>query len=254
MEERLQKLLSKWGIASRRHAEDLIKSGRVQINGAVAELGQKADPDRDLITFDGRELSHQTRPDLHYLLLNKPLRVVSTCQDPQGRKTVLAFLPQPLRQGAGIHPVGRLDYNSTGALLLTNDGSLTNQLTHPNHRMPKIYRVAVRGRPTSDTIEQWRRGVMLSGRRTMPAKISVIREAPQQTELEIVLREGRNRQIRRVAEALGHPVKSLHRIAIGPIHLQGLPPGQVRALSKAELGKLRQGTKETLAAYNVTES
>jgi pseudouridine synthase len=247
MEERLQKLLSRWGVASRRHAEELIKAGRVRVNGDVAELGRKADPDRDRIVLDGRELSAQNRPQMHYLLLNKPLAVVSTCQDPQGRNTVLAFVPKAIRQGAGIHPVGRLDYNSTGALLLTNDGGLTHQLTHPRHQMPKIYRVVVAGKPSSDAIAQWRQGVMLGDRRTFPAEVTVISESdPDSTELEIVLKEGRNRQIRRVADSLGHPVKRLHRVAIGPIHLADLAPGAIRPLTAAELDKLRQGINATM--------
>ena len=255
MEERLQKLLSRWGVASRRHSEELIKAGRVLVNGEVAELGRRADPDRDCITLDGRELSTQNRPKMHYLLLNKPLAVVSTCQDPQGRQTVLAFVPKEIRSGAGIHPVGRLDHYSTGALLLTNDGSLTHKLTHPRHQISKIYRVIVAGKPTAETISHWREGVMLSGRRTYPAEVNVTSDqAVDSTELEIVLREGRNRQIRRVAEALGHPVKRLHRVAIGPIHLANLAPGQIRALTPSELNQLRQGLKETLIGGNVTES
>lgn len=255
MEERLQKLLSRWGVASRRHSEELIKAGRIAVNGKVAELGKKADPERDRITLDGRELSVQNRPQMHYLLLNKPMAVVSTCQDPQGRKTVLAFVPKAIRQGAGIHPVGRLDYNSTGALLLTNDGSLTHQLTHPRHQMAKIYRVLVAGKPSPEAIVQWREGIMLSGRRTAPAGVTVVTDTdPDVTELEIVLKEGRNRQIRRVADSLGHPVKRLHRTAIGPIHLDSLAPGQIRALTEPELNELRQGLKETLITDNVTES
>lgn len=254
MEERLQKLLSKWGGASRRHAEALIQAGRVLVNDQVAELGQKADPDSDRIVLDGRELSGQKRPELHYFLLNKPSRVVSTCQDPQGRKTVLAFLPKDLQDGAGIHPVGRLDYNSTGALILTNDGNLTHQLTHPSHQLPKTYRVIVKGNPQPAVIDRWRQGIVLAGRRTLPAEVKILAQSATCTELEIVLREGRNRQIRRVAETLGHPVKSLHRIAIGPIHVAELGPGQLRQLTEAELGKLCYRTEEILTAHDVTES
>lgn len=244
MTERLQKLLSQWGIASRRHAESLIKSGRVHVNGQVAELGQKADPDSDRITLDGRQLSAQNRPQQHYLLLHKPVQVVSTCHDPQGRKTVLEYLPERLKTGTGIHPVGRLDYNSTGALLLTNDGALTQHLTHPRYHLPKTYRVVVRGRPSAKALQQWRQGVMLDGRQTLAAEVKVVSDGGgQDTELEIVLQEGRNRQIRRVADLLGYPVKALHRTAIGPIELKGLPTGHVRTLSATELGILNQGTE-----------
>lgn len=241
MTERLQKVLSQWGVASRRHAEGLIQAGRVSVNGEVAHLGQKADPLRDRIELDGRLLAAQNRPEHYYFLLNKPKRVVSSCSDPRDRKTVLTFLPEPLRQGAGIHPVGRLDFNSTGALLLTNDGDLTCRLTHPRHHIPKTYQVTVAGHPGSTVIHQWRQGVMLMGRRTLPAEVTVTAPvSSNQTELKIVLREGRNRQIRRVAEQLGHPVKRLHRIAIGPLQLGDLAMGQVRSLTVAEIAELQR--------------
>jgi len=254
MEERLQKVLSKWGIASRRHAESLIEAGRVKVNGEVATLGQKVDPDRDTIQLNGRELAQRDRPQSYYGLLNKPLRTLSTCQDPQGRHTVLDLLPRELQQDSGIHPVGRLDYNSTGALLLTNDGELTYHLTHPRHHIPKTYRVTVKGQPSPDIISRWQRGVRLSGRLTAPAKVTVLSsESPGQTELEIRLWEGRNRQIRRTADLLGHPVKRLHRLAIGPIHLGNLRNGQVRPLTSEELKQLRQSVLNTADVRDVTE-
>jgi pseudouridine synthase len=239
MAERLQKVLAQWGIASRRQAETLITAGRVRVNGQVAQLGQKADPVLDQIELDGRSLSPQNRPDHHYLLLNKPKRVVCSCDDPQGRPTVLALLPPALRQGKGLHPVGRLDFNSTGALLITNDGELTYQLTHPRHHIPKTYRVVVAGNPSPGTLRQWQQGVMLDGQRTLPATVHIV-STPRsdRTELEIILHEGRNRQIRRVAELLGHPVKQLHRIAIGPLKLGKLSLGAVRNLTDAEIEQL----------------
>lgn len=249
MEERLQKLLSRWGVASRRHAETLIQAGRVKVNGTVAQLGQRANPNIDCIELDDRELLLRDQPEPHYFLLHKPLGVLSTCQDPRGRKTVLAFLPKQVRSQTGIHPVGRLDYNSTGALLLTNDGDLTYQLTHPRHHIPKVYRVVVAGKPSAEALQHWRQGVYLAGRRTLPATVTVVADKDtKSTELEIVLREGRNRQIRRVAESLGYPVKRLHRIAIGPIHLNGLTVGQVRRLSKIELTHLRQAINEKIVS------
>ncbi|NEQ47608.1 MAG: rRNA pseudouridine synthase [Leptolyngbya sp. SIOISBB] len=254
MEERLQKILSTWGVASRRHAESLIQAGRVTVNGEVAELGQKADPERDRIQLDGRELTQRDRPTAYYGLLHKPLRTLSTCQDPQGRKTVLDLLPRKLQQASGIHPVGRLDYNSTGAIILTNDGDLTYQLTHPRHHIAKIYRVIVRGQPSPDIIKRWQQGVRLAGRLTAPAQVQILSsKLPGQTELEVVLWEGRNRQIRQTADLLGHPVKQLHRLAVGPVQLGNLKVGQLRPLSSKELKQLRQAAMKSADVRNVTE-
>lgn len=244
MDERLQKVLSGWGIASRRQAEQMIGQGRVWVNREVAHLGQKVDPARDRICVDGVLVSPAARPDSLYLLMNKPAGVVSTCDDPWGRRTVLDLLSEDLRQGQGLHPVGRLDAESTGALLLTNDGNLTFYLTHPRHHIPKTYQVWVEGYPNHETLRQWRQGVLLAGRRTLPAKVAILQRHPdRKTLLEIILQEGRNRQIRRVAEQLGHPVLQLHRTAIGPIGLRSpempnLLPGCYRSLTDAEVGFL----------------
>lgn len=246
MTERLQKILSQWGIASRRQAEQMILAGRVRVNGEVVQLGQQANPDHDRIEVDGNLIQPSDRPALVYFLLHKPLGVVSTCDDPQGRPTVLNLLPNQLQHHSGIHPVGRLDVNSTGALLLTNDGTLTFQLTHPRHAISKTYHVWVEGHLAAATLQQWRQGVMLDGRHTHPAEVRVLaldrnnqdQSAPQ-TLLEIVLWEGRNRQIRRVAAQLGHPVVQLHRVAIGAIQLGDLPYGQVRPLRHEEVQFLR---------------
>ncbi|MBE9238293.1 rRNA pseudouridine synthase [Anabaena aphanizomenioides LEGE 00250] len=220
MEARVQKIISQWGIASRREAEEMIKQSRVQINGIVAHLGQKVDPQRDTICIDGKPISHSDRPDLIYLLLNKPAGVVSTCDDPHGRTTVLDLLPENLHKGTGIHPVGRLDADSTGALILTNDGDLTFSLTHPSHNISKTYHVVVKGHPPETVLKMWREGVVLEGKKTRPAKVRLIERLANQSKLEIILQEGRNRQIRRVAEQLGYPVIQLHRTAIGSIQLQ----------------------------------
>lgn len=220
MEVRVQKIISQWGIASRREAEEMIKQSRVQINGILAHLGQKVDPQQDTICIDGKPVYQDDRPDLIYLLLHKPVGVVSTCNDPQGRTTVLDLLPKKLQQGTGIHPVGRLDAESTGALILTNDGDLTFALTHPSHNISKTYHVLVTGHPPEIVLKMWREGVVLEGRKTRPAKVRLIERLPNQSKLEIILQEGRNRQIRRVAEQLGYPVIQLHRIAIGSIQLQ----------------------------------
>lgn len=245
MQERVQKLLAQWGIASRRHAEQMILEGRVRVNGAIAQLGQRADPQHDRLEVDGTPIAPAARPQSLYLLLNKPLGVVSTCTDPQWRRTVLDLLPAELRQNQGLHPIGRLDVDSTGALLLTNDGSLTFQLTHPRHHVSKTYRVWVEGNPSDAVLQQWRQGVMLDGKRTLPAGVRRLKREADRTLLEIKLREGRNRQIRRVAEQLGYPVLKLHRIAIGNIQLQSpgepeLKPGSYRNLNPEELASLKE--------------
>ncbi|MGP1385506.1 MAG: pseudouridine synthase [Thainema sp.] len=240
MAERLQKILSHWGVASRRQAEAMIQAGRVTLNGQPALLGQKADPAIDRILVDGQQIRPHNRPDRIYLLLNKPLNIVTTCDDPQHRQTVIDLLPAPYQQGQGIHPVGRLDANSTGALLLTNDGELTFALTHPRHHVPKTYWVTVEGHPADAELNRWRRGVLLDGRQTRPATVSVIQRTPTSTQLKIVLQEGRKRQIRRVGDILGHPVIQLHRVAIGSLELDDLPPGQFRRLESAEVQALQR--------------
>lgn len=231
MEERVQKILSQWGIASRRQAEKMILAGQVRLNGTVVHLGQKANPETDLIEVNGKPLEPRNRPQFIYLLLNKPGGVISACGDSrkcntilEKRQTVLDLLPRSLREGQGIHPVGRLDAESTGALILTNDGALTFQLTHPRYHVPKIYQVWVQGCPPESVLQGWRQGVDLAGRKTLPAQIRVLKQREDKTLLEIVLTEGRNRQIRRVANLLSYPVIHLHRTAIGPIQLQ--PPGE----------------------------
>lgn len=235
MADRLQKVLAQQGIASRRRAESLIEAGRVRVNGQPAHLGQKVDPQQDSIEVDGVLLKTQQKPEYLYILLHKPLGVVSTCADPQGRPTVLEYLPPDLRQGRGLHPVGRLDFNSTGALLLTNDGDFTFRLTHPRHPIAKTYRVWVQGQPAPAVLKHWRSGVLLDGQRTQPATVKICEQTPHETCLHIQLWEGRNRQIRRVAEQLGHPVLKLHRTAIGPLTLAALPSGQWRFLHLQEI-------------------
>jgi len=245
MDERVQKLLSQWGIASRRQAEQMILAGRVQLNGAIVQLGQKANPAIDHITVDGVLMQPSQRPELIYLLLHKPVGVLSTCTDPWQRPTVLDLLPLSLKEGHGIHPVGRLDEGSTGALLLTNDGALTFYLTHPRHHIPKIYEVWVEGYPAEAVLQEWRQGVLLAGRLTLPTQVTVLKRHPERkTLLQVILTEGRNRQIRRVAAQLGHPVLSLHRTAIGPIQLQDpgaslLASGKYRPLKDAEISFLK---------------
>ena len=256
MPERVQKILSHWGIASRRQAEQMILDGRVKLNGAIAALGQKADLNHDRVEVDGELIQTIDRPPLIYLLLHKPAGIISTCDDPHDRRTVIELLPKSLRQGQGLHPIGRLDVESTGALLLTNDGELTHYLTHPRHHIPKTYEVWVNGGLSSSDLQQWREGVMLDSRKTLPASVSILRRTPSSTLLRVVLREGRNRQIRRVAEQLGHPVIQLHRTAIGDIQLHplgspALSPGQHRPLKDFEIRLLKQGM--TLSSERLPE-
>ena len=187
----------------------------------MAQLGEKADPQRDQISLDGQPIAAACEPLL--ILLNKPAGVVCSCSDPEGRATVLDLLPGELGKGQGLHPVGRLDQESRGALLLTNQGDLTLRLTHPRFGHRKTYRVRVAGDPEDRMLEQWRRGLPLDGEPSAPVQLRRLQQGPwagrPSTLLELVMREGRNRQIRRTAVALGHPVLDLERVAIGPIRL-----------------------------------
>jgi 23S rRNA pseudouridine2605 synthase len=238
MEERLQKLLSRAGLGSRRACEDLIRAGRVAVNGQIAQIGQKADPDRDHITLDGSPV--QVKPGHTYIALHKPRGVLSDEGDGTGRiQTARELIPLP----GHLYPAGRLDLRSEGLLLMTDDGELTYRLTHPRYEHEKEYEVYVEGRPSEKTLAQWRRGVFLEGKRTSPAQISVMREEEKHTWLRIVLHEGRKRQIRRVASMLGHPAHKLTRVRIGPVHLGKLKPGQWRHLTKQEISALRRLTQ-----------
>lgn len=236
--ERLQKVLAHWGVASRRHAETLIRSGEVFVNGQRAQLGDKVDPACDRIEYKGQHLNPPHPPQRLYLLLHKPRGVLCTCNDPQGRTTVLDLLPPAYQRVAGLHPVGRLDADSSGALLLTNDGAFTYYLSHPRHHIPKTYRVWVQGQPSAGVLQAWRQGVPLDRVITLPAQVTLLRREGDRSLLEIILHEGRNRQIRRVADQLGHPVLTLQRIAIGPVHLGNLRPRAVRPLSRREWAAL----------------
>lgn len=230
--ERLQKLLSAAGVCSRRRAEALLAEGRVAVNGRVACLGDRADPLRDRLSLDGRPLD--CRPAPLVLLLNKPRGVVCSCGDPEGRPTVLDLLPRELSRGQGLHPVGRLDVASRGALLLTNLGALTLRLTHPRYGHRKTYRVRVRGRVSSAALQRWRAGVPLDGRPSQPVTLRVLEQDPDRTLLELVMGEGRNRQIRRTADLLGYPVVDLQRLAIDGLSLGPLPEGRWRRLEPQE--------------------
>ena len=228
--QRLQKLIAAAGLCSRRTAEAWIEAGRVNVDGQVSTLGDQADPDSQVIQVDGRPLCPRREPTV--LLINKPAGVISTCRDPRGRSTVLDLLPRQLRQG--LHPVGRLDAASRGALLLTDQGELTLRLTHPRFDHAKTYRVWVEGTPLDTSLQRWRQGVSLDGTRTRSAEVRVLQRRLDRTLLEVVLLEGRNRQIRRVADLLGHPVLDLQRVAIAGLRLGPLPEGRWRHLSRGE--------------------
>ncbi len=202
--ERVQKLIAAAGLGSRRRAEDWLRQGRVRVNGQVAGLGDRADPRRDRIELDGRPLAQP--PPQRVLLLNKPIGVLCSCHDPHGRPTVLDLLPPAWRRGSGLHPVGRLDADSRGALLLSNDGDLTLRLTHPRYGHRKTYRVRVAGCPAPATLERWAAGVPLEGQPSAPVGVRLLRRTRQGALLELVMGEGRNRQIRRTGALLGHPV------------------------------------------------
>jgi len=238
MTERVQKILREWGVASRREAEKIIEQGRVKVNGQIITLGDKANARKDKIEVDGKTLVKKDRPKLVYLLLNKPKGIISSCDDPQKRTTVLDLLEPELKSKQGIHPVGRLDRDSTGALILTNDGDFTLSLTHPRYHLPKTYLVWVKGDITDEVIKKWSKGFFWEGKQTLPAKITVKKRSISKTLLEIVLNEGRNRQIRRIADFFGYPVLKLHRSAIAFIKLHDLPVGEYRFLSSTEVKKL----------------
>ena len=228
--QRLQKLIAAAGLCSRRRAEDLLRQHRVKVNGQVATIGDQADLDKDDVEVDGRPLQRAPQPRI--LLLNKPPGVICSCHDPQQRRTVLDLVPANLRDG--LHPVGRLDAESRGALLLSNHGELTLKLTHPRYNHRKTYRVMVAGLPAAKHLKQWRSGVVLDGTVTRPANVTLLEGTTRSSVLEVTLREGRNRQIRRIALSLGHRVLYLQRIAIEDLRLGSLAEGCWRELSKQE--------------------
>jgi len=235
VQERLQKILSRAGIASRRAAERLMLEARVTVNGEpVSELGTRADPQRDDIRVDGvRVRASEARV---YLLLYKPRGVVSTRRDPQGRATVMDLVPAV----AGLFPVGRLDVNTEGLLLLTNDGAFAQQVAHPRYEVPRVYHAKVRGVPDAEALARLRRGVSVKGERLTADKVRVL-EADNNAWLEITLHEGRQHEVKRLLEAVGHPVSKLRRVAIGPLSARGLKPGRFRELTPQEVKRLLQG-------------
>jgi 23S rRNA pseudouridine2605 synthase len=235
MKERLQKLLSGAGLTSRREAERWIEAGRVTVNGRVALLGESADPARDRIEVDGRPLPRAERK--YHLLLNKPVGYVTTLSDPEGRPVVTELVRDiPAR----LYPVGRLDLTTEGLLLLTNDGELAQRLAHPRHEVEKTYLVRVRGRLEAASRRHLETGVVLADGPTAPARVDRVRETEGHTWFELTIREGRNRQVRRMCEAVGHPVSRLKRIRVAFLDLGDLAPGRYRLLTPGEVARLKR--------------
>lgn len=238
-QERLQKIIAHAGFASRREAEAMIREGRVTVNGrVVTELGTKADPAKDHVKVDGKLITH-AEPH-RYILLNKPKEVMTTVEDPQGRRTVIQLV-RGIRER--IYPVGRLDYHSEGLVLLTNDGDLAFKVSHPKNGSVKTYHVKVRGVPDERVIDKLQRGITIDGKRTLPCEISQMKRTAKGEDegnswYEVKLREGRTQQIRKMFQAVGHPVAKLRRVAIGPIADPALTPGEWRELTKREVKML----------------
>jgi 23S rRNA pseudouridine2605 synthase len=229
---RLQKVLARAGVASRRVCEDLIAARRVRVNGTVATLGDRVDPEHDLVELDGAPLALAS--GLVHYLLNKPAGVISTAADPQGRPAVVDLVPPEPR----VFPVGRLDADTEGLLLLTNDGELTHRLTHPSFGVDKEYLAEVDGRPSRGALRRLREGIDLDDGRTAPAQASLV----SPSVVRLVIHEGRNRQVRRMCEAVGHPVTRLVRTRIGPLADHSLGPGQWRSLTPDEVRTLARAT------------
>lgn len=245
---RLQKILSGAGVSSRRAAERLMTEGRVTVNGQVATaLGTRADPDRDDVRVDGRRVGRVSRR--RYVLVNKPRGVVTTRSDPQKRRTVLDLVP---RVHEYVYPVGRLDYDSEGLLLLTNDGELAERLTHPRYALERVYEAVVRGVPTLAQLKRLRAGVALDGRVTAPVSVRLMgghrTRRTDQARIQVTLHEGRNRQVRRMFEVIGHPVVRLRRIQFGPIRDRSLKVGHHRDLSGPEIAALRAAVSTSSGA------
>lgn len=227
--------MAEQGVASRRKSEELILAGKVKVNGHVAQIGMKINPRKDLVTVGKQKLTNVKNRKMVYIMLNKPRGYVTTVSDELGRKTVMDLLPD---FGVRIYPVGRLDKDSEGLLLLTNDGSFTNCMTHPSHEYAKVYRVTVRPAVDDNILYNLRNGIEIDGRVTAPCEVTVLTEEENRVVLEFVLHEGRNRQIRKMCESQGLEVARLKRVSIGPIKLGMLKQGDYRELSEQDVKKL----------------
>ena len=236
MEDRLQKILSASGFCSRREAEEIIAAGRVRVNGRPCKLGDKADISKDIISLDGVIIDTSVIKDKVYIMLNKPRGYVTTTSDELERKCVMDLIPEEYGR---VFPIGRLDRNSEGLLLLTNDGDFANKIMHPSGHISKTYRVTVRPSVNEEQLTQLAKGVDLDGVKTLPATVSVLSEEEGRVVLQLTIREGKNRQIRRMCEAVGLEVARLKRISIGPLKLGMLKPGACRELTPQELSAIR---------------
>ena len=242
---RLQKFMADCGVASRRSAEKMIESGRVYVNGDLVDyMGYIVDTDRDVVEVDGRVLSLETKK--YYIALNKPKNYVTTVSDELGRPTVMDLVRDI---DARIYPVGRLDFDTTGLLIMTNDGDFANKLTHPKNVVDKTYIARTDMLLSEEQIEHLQKGVVIDGRKTAPAKAEVIKRPQKGFEVKVTIHEGRNRQVRKMLEAVGANVLSLKRISVGSLTLGNLPEGKWRKLSEAEINKLR-GKKNDSGKHN----
>lgn len=233
---RLQKYMAECGVASRRKSEELIEMGKVKVNGHIAHIGDKINPKKDIVTVKGKKIIKEEK--LYYLMLNKPRGYVTTVSDELGRKTVMDLIDIKAR----VYPVGRLDKDSEGLLLLTNDGSFANALTHPKHNYAKVYRVTVRPSVNDEILDRLRNGIEIDGRKTAPCDVNIITQEEGRVVLEFILREGRNRQIRKMCEAVELQVARLKRISIGPVKLGMLQTGKYRQLTDNEVRKLMRSS------------
>jgi len=232
MQERLQKILARAGIASRRGAEEVMLHGRVTVNGeTIRELGTKADIQADDVRVDGVRIRPPKAPV--YLVLNKPKGVVSTRHDPEGRQTVMSLVPAV----AGLFPVGRLDVTTEGLILLTSDGDFAQRVSHPSYEVPRVYEAKVRGVPDAETLTRLKRGVLVEGERMAVDRVRLL-ESDNNSWVEVTLHEGKNHEVKRLLQAVGHPVSKLRRVALGPVTTRGLEPGQFRQLTPREIKTL----------------
>lgn len=235
---RLQKYMAEAGVASRRKSEELIMNGKVKVNGHVAHVGDKINPNKDLVTVRGKRISIEEKK--YYIALNKPRGYITTVSDDFDRKTVMDLVSTI---NARIYPVGRLDRNSEGLLFLTNDGEFANIVEHPGHNFSKVYHVTVKPNPTDEVLLKLQNGVEIDGKKTMPCKINTLKNIGEKTVLEFTLKEGRNRQIRKMCEAVDLQVVRLKRVSIGPINVDDIQLGKWRMLTEKEVDKILKSAK-----------